>query len=286
METLETGTLFIRSKKLEETSEHVSRLSIRCILNGEQRYRVGRNEHLVTPKNYLVVNQGQLYQTSFKSAEEQEMILVAFKPGYAEALLYSLSATEDQLLDDPHKPATDAVRFFEQTYEYDPVIAGLFSRLRMLMDAPLSMKQTLDLDQIYGALLTRLIRVHKGLYTDINRLGQVRLSTREELYRRLHIARDFMDANAGQNQGLHDAATAACLSVHHFKRAFRELFGITPHRYLVNKRLEKACHLLEHTGMKVEEVCTASGFGNNSAFIRLFHQHTGTTPLAWRNRGG
>src|SRR6187397_2286313 len=67
MEQLETGTLFIKSKRLEETSDHVSRLSIRCILNGEQHYKVNMHDHRITPDTYLVVNQGQHYKTSFQS---------------------------------------------------------------------------------------------------------------------------------------------------------------------------------------------------------------------------
>src|SRR5678815_5517420 len=90
MENLETGTLYIRAQHLEETAEHVSRLSIRCMLNGEQHYRVGNRDVLVTPENYLVVNQGQLYKTALSSEHPLEMILVAFKPGFAESLLSSL----------------------------------------------------------------------------------------------------------------------------------------------------------------------------------------------------
>jgi hypothetical protein len=112
MESLETGTLMIRSKKLEETDDHVSRLSIRCMLNGNQHYKVGNHDVLVTPKNYLVVNQGQHYKTSFHSDHELEMLLVAFKPEFAEALLQSLVISEDQLLDDPFTHSRQPITFF------------------------------------------------------------------------------------------------------------------------------------------------------------------------------
>src|SRR5262245_189307 len=70
MEELETGFLLIRSRQLEETFDHVSRLSIRCMLNGNQYYRVGNHEMLVTAKNYLIVNEGQHYKTSFSADRE------------------------------------------------------------------------------------------------------------------------------------------------------------------------------------------------------------------------
>src|SRR6185295_19825089 len=129
MEELETGTLFIRSKRLEETFDHISRLSIRCMLNGNQYYKVGNRDALVTPKNYLVINQGQHYKTSFSSNENLEMMLVAFKPGFAEGLLHSLVTPQDKLMDDPFSQSHQPVTFFEKTYDADPVISQQFRKL-------------------------------------------------------------------------------------------------------------------------------------------------------------
>src|SRR5436189_2904021 len=82
IEKLDNGIMFLKSNKLEETNDHVSRLSIRCVTGGKQYYKVGNHEHTVTPENYLVINQGQHYRTSFESSRDQEMMLMAFKPGY------------------------------------------------------------------------------------------------------------------------------------------------------------------------------------------------------------
>ena len=45
MENLDNGVLFIKSSKLEETDDHISRLSIRCISGGEQHYKAGSHEY-------------------------------------------------------------------------------------------------------------------------------------------------------------------------------------------------------------------------------------------------
>lgn len=279
---LETGTLFIKSKTLEETSDHVSRLSIRCTLNGEQHYKVGGNDHLVTPKNYLVVNQGQHYRTSFQNKEEQEMILVAFKPRFAEDLLYSMITPEDKLLDDPFHTVSQPVSFFEKTYDQDPVISELFLKLRKLIDVDEELKKEADLDEIYTALLSRLIQVHRNLNTDIDKLKSVKRSTRAELFRRLSIARDHIEANIHSALKLEDISAVAGLSVHHFKREFKDLFGISPHRFVILKRMEKALLLLKDPSLQIEDVRMASGFENTSSFIRLFRHHNGITPGAYR----
>jgi len=282
MEQLETGTLLIHAKRLEETFEHVSRLSIRCMLNGNQYYKVGNQEALVTPKNYLVVNQGQHYKTSFSSDDDLEMMLVAFRPGFAEELLYSLITPQDKLLENPFARSNQPITFFEKTYETDPVISQLFLHLRKLIDEDISIRKETDHDGIYSDMLTRLLFVHRGLRKTIDKLDSVKHSTRTELFRRLNIARDYMDAHACEKISLAEISKVACLSVHHFKRSFHQLFGESPHRYLVKKRIEKAQQLLRETNLKTDEVCAATGFENASSFIRLFRHQNGVTPGYFR----
>lgn len=282
MNDLATGTLFIKSKKLEETGDHISRLSIRCILEGEQHYKVGGNDFLVTPNNFLVVNQGQHYKTSFDAGTEQEMILVAFQPGFAEDLYYSLAHPAHVLLEHPFDTNRQKINFFEKTYDQDPVIRHLFQRLRGLIDLDEQLKKDLDIENIYSALLTRLFEIQHDLGAEINKLNRVKSSTRTELYRRLAIAKDFMEANLGQKISLNDISKAACLSVHHFKREFKLLYGCTPHRYLFIKRMQRAKTLLATRSLNLDEIALISGSENVSSFIRQFRSFTGYTPGHYR----
>lgn len=282
MTELDTGAFSIRASVLEETDDHISRLSIRCVLTGDQYYRVGSNDHRLNSNNYLLVNRGQHYRTSFRSEERQEMMLVAFRPGFAEKLLHALVTPADRLLDDPFHVSGQPVDFFERTYPRDEVIGGLFRRLKQIMDMPAQERYDIDLDSIYTSMLTRILEVHRGLRPDIEGVEAVRKSTRVELYRRLHIARDFMEAHANRPLLLHEVARAAGLSLHHFKREFLRFFHITPHQYLVQHRLERARQLLNNSHLSVDDIRMACGFENTSSFIRLFRQHTGITPGAFR----
>lgn len=281
---MQTGTLYIRSKTLEETDDHVSRLSIRCMLNGSQHYKVDGHDHLVHADNFLVVNQGQHYRTSFSATEEQDMILVAFRPGLAERVYHSLSSTPEALLDDPFGAKQQSITFFDKTYDRDPVIHDIFTSLRRLADAPLDVKKDTDLESMYDALLVRLLELQQPLHSEMNRLSCVKQSTREELYRRLCIARDYIDANTGALIGLEEIANAACLSVHHFKREFARVYKTTPHKYLSAKRMEKAIKLLTGGNVSIAELSRECGYESTSSFIRQFRAVTGKTPGAYIGR--
>jgi len=281
MPKLDNGSLMIRSDKLEETADHISRLTIRLSLNGKQYYKVGSHDHVINSKSFLIINQGQHYRTSFNGTKDQEMILVAFKPSFVSDVLQSVVKAEDKLLDDPFKFAEQPLSFFEKSYEMDTEIQATFIQLRKLMDEEdLGWKKEFDLQSIYSSLLLRLLYVHKSLKVDIDKLNSAKLSTRTELYRRLTIARDYMDAHPEKRISIDEVAQVAFLSAHHFKRAFKELFNTTPHQYHIEKRLEYSRELLAERSNKIEDVCRKVGFENSSSFIRLFREHYGFTPRA------
>lgn len=278
MEKLDTGVLMIQSERMEETAEHISRLSIRYNLTGEQYYKIGSNDHHIDPKKYVIVNQGQRYKTAAPQQHDQQMIIVAFKPGFAEEILHDMVTAEDRLLDDPFGRHQQPVHFYEHTYQADQQIVANFKILRQLMNADMAVKQETDLTTIYSDMMRQMLGVHRNTLSIAKKLPVVRISTRAELYRRLCIARDYLDAHTSQTIHLEEVARQASLSIHHFKRSFTLAFGISPHQYHVNKRLEKARHLLADKKYSSAEICQLAGFQNTSSFIRLFKQRFGYTP--------
>ena len=72
------------------------------------------------------------------------------------------------------------------------------------------------------------------------------------------------------------------LSVSHFARAFKASFGVTCHRWLTERRIERAQELLASTRVSLEEIASQSGFADQSAFTRVFRQFVGIPPGLWR----
>jgi AraC family transcriptional regulator len=67
-----------------------------------------------------------------------------------------------------------------------------------------------------------------------------------------------------------------------FTRMFKASTGITPHRYQLNTRIEKAKNLLLTKGESPSMVAATTGFVDQSHFTRTFRRVTGTTPHEWR----
>jgi AraC family transcriptional regulator len=100
--------------------------------------------------------------------------------------------------------------------------------------------------------------------------------------RSLQQVLDAMRAQIANPPGLRALASISRYTPHHFLRMFRAATGLTPHRYLLGLRIERAQELLQHTRLSLIEVADQTGFSSQAHMTTVFRQHTGTTPGMWR----
>lgn len=81
---------------------------------------------------------------------------------------------------------------------------------------------------------------------------------------------------------LQELARKAQLSRTYFAEAFQRATGSSPHRYLTQRRVERAKTLLQHTALPLAEIALQCGFCNQAHFSQTFRQATGTTPSRYR----
>jgi len=94
---------------------------------------------------------------------------------------------------------------------------------------------------------------------------------------------EYVESHLSESVDLAKLAATAGLSVYHFARAFKRSQGITPHGYLVRRRVERAREMLARTDLSLAEIACAAGFSDQSHLARHFRQMLGTTPgeLRW-----
>ncbi len=92
----------------------------------------------------------------------------------------------------------------------------------------------------------------------------------------------FMNEHAHQDVALDELAALAGLSAKHFARAFRQSTGVPPHRWLIEKRIDRAKALLTGGDLGLAEIALACGFADQSHFTAAFRRGTGVTPGAFR----
>jgi AraC-like DNA-binding protein len=98
----------------------------------------------------------------------------------------------------------------------------------------------------------------------------------------LRRVREYVDVHLGESIDLGMLASVAGLSVHHFAREFKQSAGVTPHRYLTQRRVERAREMLARTDLSLAEIAYATGFSDQGHLARHFRLMLGTTPREFR----
>jgi len=210
-----------------------------------------------------------------------ESFIIFFPRGWAEEVLRSQTAAPEQLLDEPERESTQSAHFFERFTLHDETVSPIVATLRRAhKTGPLP---DLWLEQQLRQLLSRMLQAQDEALCESDALSAQRAATRQELWRRLNRARDFVHAHCDSALVLSDIASVACLSPFHCLREFKALFQVTPHEYLSACRIERAKFLLERTELPVTEICFAVGFESLGSFSSWFRHLTTASPRAWRN---
>ena len=93
---------------------------------------------------------------------------------------------------------------------------------------------------------------------------------------------ELIDAHLDGGIPLCELAQECGLSTSHFARAFRQSTGVTPHAWLMRRRVDRASALMRDTKQPLSTIALAAGFADQSHFTRVFSKVLGISPGGWR----
>lgn len=254
-------------------------LSVKYMLRGTGRWTTAEGRYRVDARHFAIVNEGQWYSFELGAGEPLQTFCPFIAPGFFADVVTCMARSDAALLDDP----TWRDRGLAFPGRLHRAGAGMVSVLRRMHDAVLGGRHYAgQLDDLFRELAEALVATHADGVDRVRRLPAAKASTRAELDKRLHQARDHMHDRLAHPLVLAEVAAQAGLSAHHFHRLFRQRFGTTPHRYLVQQRLERAADLLRSTTWPVVEVAAQVGFDSRTSFTSRFRRHFGAPPGRWR----
>jgi AraC family transcriptional regulator len=154
--------------------------------------------------------------------------------------------------------------------EHDPVIWGTCARYRMaaMGAAPLA---DLEVNALVQNLLVHVAARYFGAKTPRRVRG--RLDSR-----RLARVTALIESAMSPPPSLREMADAAAMSPFHFQRLFRRTTGLSPHAYVMARRMERARRMLNHPDAKVAQVAAELGFSDLAHFRRSFRRQFNGAP--------
>lgn len=93
---------------------------------------------------------------------------------------------------------------------------------------------------------------------------------------------DYIESNLSRELTLSELAGIAELSLHHFARMFKKTIGVAPHRYILERRVERAKVMLRSTRASLVDISLSAGFYSQSHFTSTFGRMVGATPTEFQ----
>ena len=93
---------------------------------------------------------------------------------------------------------------------------------------------------------------------------------------------EYIESNLNRNLSLSKFAEVADLSIHHFARMFKQTVGLTPYRYVLERRLERAKMMLRSARVSLVDISLSTGFDSQSHFTSTFRRMVGATPTEFQ----
>lgn len=228
------------------------------------RYVLNKRSIEVSDRQFYFLNANDTLEIRFPKAASLKTVLILFETRFIKDIFNYLENSEERLLAMPEAPMEQDIFFPNVPFESNDTIRKVLLRVAARQEDAL-------FDLIAAAKMQR-----DQAQTRIKNIRAVKRSTKEELYRRLVQAKDFMHDHLTENLTVEEIARQACLNKFHFLCNFRDVFDMTPHRYLTELKLQKALQLL--SSHPVSEVCFQLGFESPASFCHLFRKRFGYPP--------
>jgi AraC family transcriptional regulator len=101
---------------------------------------------------------------------------------------------------------------------------------------------------------------------------------------KLACAIEFIESHLAQSIQLDDVAASVGLSAFHFARAFKNETGLSPHQFLIDRRVCRATQMLMESNLPIAAIAYAVGFSSQAHMTTVFQRLQGVTPGEYRRQ--
>lgn len=226
--------------------------SIGAICGGQSTYVNGAVCERVGPGTLVLMNPGDAH-----ACNPLEGTPWAYRMLYVDTRWLAGLQQEQGLM------GSDDIRAFSTIMINEPAAYAAFNGFFSLLVDP----QTALLDKQVAAI-DFFSRIHDRFLSPVRAQG---------CNHRLQRAAEYITDNFSRPLDLQQICQAANLSSSYLIRAFKHNYGMTPHAYLINRRIQYARAQLRH-GKRIVEVASEAGFADQAHLQRTFKQLLAATP--------
>lgn len=224
------------------------------IAAGKGRFFFDDGETVVSHGNIVVFRPGEKQLYKYHPEDQTESFWVHFT-GYDAAKILDECGLNQRV-------------FFVGTSDYPAIFSQLIREIQMKRTNYREITEILFRQLLL--ILSRYLKEGKNANCD----------TLNEIERAI----SYFNENYASEINIEEYAKARHMSVSWFIRNFKNITKLSPLQYVIMLRITNAKVLLMNTDYPVSQIATEVGFDNALYFSRLFHRHTGVSPMKFRKR--
>lgn len=243
----------------EEKNDYVC---IAVVVAGSFKYRSARGSVLLSPGSLLLGSVNETFECSHEHGSGDRCVSFNYEPAFFESLA----------ADSAGKGAS--LKFPVHRLPELPSLVPLTAEAQIGLHCPGSVNFEELALELAGKVLTSLIGSPGSIRGPSNRDG-----------RRIATAIRFIELNFRQPLNLEELSALVGVSPYHFLRTFKQVAGLTPHQFILRRRLRETALRLRTTREPVLDIALDAGFGDLSNFNHAFRAAFGTTPTNYRALG-
>jgi AraC family transcriptional regulator len=237
--------------------ERHDRVSVALVTSGTFRYRTDTGEGILYPGAFLLGNAGACYECGHEHSHgDRCLALHVDRELFAEVASGASGSNRSQF--------RGAVL---------PALSQFAAMSVSLLQPPSSI---IALEEAIFTLIETVVRAAATNHTPPRR-------PRPVATRRMPQVLEYIESSLEKNLNLMELSRLAAMSKYHFLRTFRHATGLTPHQYILGRRLRRAATALLTTQTPVARIAVDQGFGDLSTFNHTFRRVMGLTPTAFRS---
>lgn len=159
-------------------------------------------------------------------------------------------------------------------FDYMKITKHMFFNIIKLIDNLEKRMMNIENESELLAYISYLIE-NDNIYLDENISENLNLN-------RIGEIKEYLNENYLKNIKLDELSKMANVSKFYLIRKFNNYYGLSPHQYITNLRINHAKELLKKNE-EVVDIAIESGFYDQSHFIKCFKEYTGVTPMKYKN---
>jgi AraC-like DNA-binding protein len=240
----------------EEKNDYVC---IAVVVAGSFKYRSARGSVVLSPGSLLLGSVDESFECSHEHGSGDRCVSFNYEPEFFESLAADSTGKGDSLKFPVHR--------FPELPSFIPLTA----KAQLGLHRPGSVDFEELALELAGKVLTALNGSPVSMKTS---------AIRDE--RRIATAMRFIDRHFRRPLSLEELSALVGISPYHFLRTFKQVAGLTPHQFILRRRLRESALRLRTTREPVLDIALDAGFGDLSNFNHTFRAAFGTTPTNYR----